>query len=67
VTYFALVFLPILALTLYTVVKSRRLSESLKALSGERLQRRDKLNVLLNVWKRKGRVRDGSTRSRPSL
>jgi hypothetical protein len=67
VAYFALVFLPTLALTLYTVVKSKRLSEFLEALSDERLQRRDKLNILLNVWKRRGRARDGSTRNHPLL
>ena len=67
VAFFALVFLPTLALTLYTVVKSKRLSEFLEALSDERLQRRDKLNILLNVWKRKGRARDGGNRNRLSL
>jgi len=65
--YFALVFLPTLVLTLYTVVKSKRLAEFLEALSDERLQRRDKLNILLNVWKRRGRGRDGSAGDRLSL
>jgi Mg2+ and Co2+ transporter CorA len=55
--YFALVFIPTLALTLYTIVKSKRLSEFLEALSDERLQRQDKLNILLNVWRPKGRAR----------
>ena len=54
--YFALVFIPTLALTLYTIVKSKRLSEFLEALSDERLQRQDKLNILLNVWRPKGRA-----------
>jgi hypothetical protein len=67
VAFFALVFLPTVALTLYTVVKSKRLSEFLEALSDERLQRRDKLNILLNVWERKGRARDGGKRNRLSL
>jgi hypothetical protein len=65
--YFALVFFPTLVLTLYTVIKSKRLSEFLEALSDERLQRRDKLNILLNVWKRKGPGRDESARDRLSL
>jgi hypothetical protein len=65
--YFALVFFPTLVLTLYTVVKSKRLSEFLEALSDERLQRRDKLNILLNVWKRKDRGRDERARDRLSL
>jgi hypothetical protein len=50
------VFIPTLALTLYTIVKSKRLSEFLEALSDERLQRQDKLNILLNVWRPKGRA-----------
>jgi hypothetical protein len=50
--YFMLVFIPTVALTVYTVVKSKRLSEFLEGLSDERLSRRDKLNILLSVWKK---------------
>ena len=49
--YFMAVFVPTVALTIYTVVKSKRLAEFLEALSDERLTRRDKLNILLSVWK----------------
>jgi hypothetical protein len=52
VGYFFAVFVPTLALTVYTVVKSKRLAEFLEALSDERLSRRDKLNILLSVWKK---------------
>lgn len=51
--YFALVFVPITALTLYTIVKSKRLSAFLDALSNERLGKRDKWRVLVDVWARK--------------
>ena len=48
-------FIPTVVLTLYTIVKSKRLAEFLEALSDERLNRHDKLNILLNVWKRRRR------------
>jgi len=51
--YFLLVFIPTTVLTLYTIVKSKRLAEFLEALSDERLTRQDKLNILVNVWKRR--------------
>ena len=38
------------AMTLYTVVKSRRLSEFLDALSDEQLGWREKMKALRNVW-----------------
>ena len=43
--YFMLVFIPAAALTVYTVVKSKRLAEFLEALSNERLTSREKLDV----------------------
>ena len=55
IVYFLLVFIPTVVLTLYTIVKSKRLAEFLEALSDERLTRNDKLNILLNVWKRRRR------------
>ena len=55
VFYFLLVFIPTTVLTLYTVVKSKRLSEFLEALSDERLTRQDKLDILVSVWKRRKR------------
>ncbi|MDQ3196348.1 MAG: hypothetical protein M3Q32_08290, partial [Pseudomonadota bacterium] len=55
VLYFALVFVPTLMLTLYTIIKSKRLSEFLDTLSDERLSGRDKLNALRRVWRKKKR------------
>jgi len=49
--YFLLVFLPVAALTLYTVAKSRRLAEFLDALSDERQGVRAKLAALTKVWR----------------
>lgn len=54
--YFMLIFIPVVALTVYTVVKSKRLAEFLEALSNERLNRRDKLNILLAIWKKERRA-----------
>jgi hypothetical protein len=51
--YFAVVFVPTAALTLYTVAKSKRLSEVLEALSNERLTPTGKLHVLASVWTRR--------------
>ena len=51
--YFLLVFVPTIALTLYTVYKSKRLSEFLEALSDERLNSADRLKILAGVWRRK--------------
>lgn len=53
--YFVLVFVPVAALTLYTVMKSKPLSDFLEALSDERVSLRAKLGVLLDVWKKKPR------------
>jgi hypothetical protein len=49
---FALVLAVTSALTLYTVVKSRRLSQLLDALSDEQVGWRGKLKALRNVWSR---------------
>ena len=61
--YFMLIFIPVVALTVYTIVKSKRLAEFLEALSNERLNRRDKLNILLAIWKKERRAsrHDNST------
>lgn len=50
--YFMLILIPIIALTVYTVVKSKRLAEFLETLSDERLTKRDKLNTLFTIWKK---------------
>ncbi|HEX9179343.1 MAG TPA: hypothetical protein VF859_03030 [Burkholderiales bacterium] len=50
--YFVVVFLPVAVLTLYTVMKSKPLSDFLEALSDERVSLRAKLGVLLDVWRK---------------
>ena len=47
---FLVIFVPTLVLTLYTVVKSRRLSEFLDALSDERAPTWDCVKAFWRVW-----------------
>jgi hypothetical protein len=54
--YFLVVFVPIVALTFYTIAKSKRLSDFLDALSDERLPHKVKLDALINVWRRRPRA-----------
>jgi len=51
--YFLIVLVPTTALTFYTIVKSKRLSDFLEALSDERLPASAKLQSLVDVWRRK--------------
>jgi hypothetical protein len=51
--YFLLFLIPTATLTLYTVVKSRRLSEFLEKLADERASSRAKLAAFVSVWKTK--------------
>lgn len=51
--YFALVFVVSTALTMYTMVKSKRLSDFLDAVSDERLSAWTKLKALAAVWRRR--------------
>ncbi|GBG15234.1 uncharacterized protein NMK_2837 [Novimethylophilus kurashikiensis] len=51
--YFMAVFVPVTVLTLYTIVKSKRLSVFLDALSDERLSSKQKFMTLFDVWARK--------------
>ena len=51
VGYFLIVLVPTTVLTFYTIVKSKRLSDFLEALSDERLPAAAKLKSLLDVWK----------------
>ena len=51
--YFVIVFIPVTALTLYSIVKSKRLSVFLDALSNESLTLREKWVALVDVWARK--------------
>jgi Mg2+ and Co2+ transporter CorA len=49
--YFVLVFVPTVALTLFTVAKSRRLSDFLDALTDEQMPLGRKLATLREVWR----------------
>ena len=53
VGYFLLVLIPTAALTFYTVLKSRRLSDFLETLADERRSSKAKLTAFVNVWKTK--------------
>jgi hypothetical protein len=66
VLYVMAVFMPTVALTVYTVVKSKRLPEFLEGLSDERLTMRDKLNILLSEWKKDRHSSEADVRFRPS-
>ena len=46
------VFIPTIALTMYTMVKSKRLSDFLDAVSDERLPAWAKLKAFIGVWRR---------------
>ncbi|MBI2312405.1 MAG: hypothetical protein HYU77_07885 [Betaproteobacteria bacterium] len=48
--FFLIVFVPVAWLTLYTVIKSKRLSDFLEALSDERLSTAQKWGSLRDVW-----------------
>jgi hypothetical protein len=50
--YFFVVLIPTTAITFYTIVKSKRLSDFLEAISDERLATSAKLGALLDVWKK---------------
>jgi hypothetical protein len=56
--YFLAVLAPTVVLTFYTIVKSKRLSDFLEALSDERLPARAKVASLLAVWQRVGAPAD---------
>jgi len=49
--WFGVVFVLTTLLTVYTMVKSKRLSDFLDALSDERHNFRSKLGMLINVWR----------------
>ncbi|MGH8704520.1 MAG: CorA family divalent cation transporter [Burkholderiales bacterium] len=55
IAYFLLAFVPVAWLTLYTIVKSKRLSDWLETLSDERLSAASKLRALFDVWRDKRR------------
>jgi hypothetical protein len=65
--YFVLVLVPVTWLTFYTIVKLKRLSDFLEALSDERLSSRARFASLVAVWKKEAagsarRARDDRTR-----
>ena len=49
--YFLLGLIAVIAVTLYTVLKSRRLSDFLETLAAEHRSSKAKLAALLAVWK----------------
>jgi hypothetical protein len=53
IVYFLLVLIPSTAITIYTVLKSRRLADFLETMADERRSSRDKLAAFVNVWKSK--------------
>ena len=53
--YFFVVLIPTTAITFYTIVKSKRLSDFLEAISDERLPTSAKLRTLFDVWKKEHR------------
>jgi hypothetical protein len=55
---FLVVIVPVAALTFYTIVKSKRLSDFLEALSDERLPARAKFGSLIDVWRAAPRPAD---------
>ena len=59
--YFLIVLVPTVVLTFYTIVKSKRLSDFLEALSDERLPAGAKYQSLLDVWRREPRAPSPST------
>src|SRR5262249_29947501 len=54
VAYFMVVLIPTIALTIYAVLKSRRLSDFLETLADERQSARDRFVAFVKVWKRRG-------------
>jgi hypothetical protein len=54
--YLLLVLVPTIGLTLYTVARSKALSDFLEALSDERLSTPQKFRALIAVWRRPRRV-----------
>jgi hypothetical protein len=60
--YFLLVFVPTIGLTFYTIIKSKKLSDFLDALSDERLPLKAKFASLAAVWKRDARRVDETRR-----
>jgi hypothetical protein len=56
IVYFFAVFIPALALILYTVYKSKQLAYFLEAMADDKVRARDKLKVFLQVWSRNRRA-----------
>ena len=54
--YFLLCLVAVTWMTVYTIIKSKRLSDFLEALSDERLPSKAKLGALLDVWRSRRRL-----------
>jgi Mg2+ and Co2+ transporter CorA len=54
ILFFLAVLIPTVALTIYTLVKSRRLAEFMDALSDERVPRGQKFSALRRMWSSSG-------------
>jgi hypothetical protein len=55
--YFVLAVIPTAAVTLYSIVKSKRLADFLEVLADERQSARTKLGAFTRVWRRRGSLR----------
>ena len=62
--YVVLTVIPMIALTLYSVVKSKKLSDFLEVLSDERVSGGQKWQALLDVWRPGRGARDSHTGSK---
>lgn len=62
--FFVAILVPTAWLTLYTIVKSKRLSDFLEALSDEQLSVGEKFGALADVWRRR-RLLDEEIREQP--
>jgi hypothetical protein len=50
--YFLIVLIPTTVITFYTIVKSKRLSDFLEALSDEKMPAAGKFKSLVDVWRK---------------
>ncbi len=65
--YFLGVLIPTIGLTVYTIVKSKKLSDFLDSLSDERLTPRQKIGAFAAVWKKPKASKVAADRERPML
>jgi hypothetical protein len=65
--YFILVFVPTTALLVYTIIRSKRISDFFEALSDERVKAGDKLRSLAAIWSRPRPVATRAREGGPTL